>query len=325
MKMLDVYPLQFIPHYEQRLWGGEKFKTLLHKDTRGNQLGESWEIAVLKDKASIIRNGAHEGKSLPQLVAEDPVAILGQSVVKKYGANFPLLIKFIDAKLPLSVQVHPNDQLANRRHQSFGKTEMWYILDAEPEAELVLGLNRSVSSSEYQRLLADGQIETILHKEQVKAGDVIHVPAGLVHGIGKGILLAEIQQSSNITYRVYDYERIEAETGRPRELHHELAAEALDFSLQNQSKVTYTPQTNQKNRLIESPFFITALIELDGQKEMDMETNHSFVVLMGVEGNCSLIHQQTSYTVAKGAILLLPASLGNYQLQGKGKLLEVHL
>ena len=325
MKMSEVYPLQFIPHYEQRLWGGEKFKTHLKKDAPGNQLGESWEISVLKDNASVIQNGTHQGKSLPQLIADNPTAILGHSVIEKHGAKFPLLIKFIDAKLPLSVQVHPNDDLANQRHRSMGKTEMWYIIDAEPEAELVLGLNRSVNSSEYQRLLAAGQIKNILHKEKVKAGDVIHVPAGLIHGIGKGILLAEIQQSSNITYRVYDYDRIDIATGSPRELHNELAEAALNFSFQKQTKVHYTPQVNQKNRLIDSPFFITTLIELDGNKVMDTATNRSFVVLMGVEGNCSLMYQQTSYSIAKGATLLLPAALGNYQLQGEGKVLEVYL
>ena len=323
--MSEPYPLRFIPHYEQRLWGGEKFKTHLNKDIQGNQYGESWEISVLKGKASVVQNGTLKGTSLPQLIAENPKEILGLSVLEKCGPEFPLLIKFIDAKLPLSVQVHPDDQLAKERHRSTGKTEMWYIMDADPGSELVLGFKESIKASEYKSLLNSVEIEKSLHKEKVKVGDVIHVPAGLVHGIGKGILLAEIQQSSDITYRVYDYDRVDKATGVPRVLHKELAESALDVTLQNEAKVSYTNKVNQANLLVDSPYFMTSLFEMDGGKVVESKTQNSFIVLIGIEGNCVLIHENISYSLAKGTTLLLPANLGHYQLKGKGKLLEVQL
>ena len=202
MKKTELYPLQFVPQYKSRLWGGNKFNTLFNRHAEGHQLGESWEISGLKKRPSVVLNGAFKEQSLRTLIEQFPQALLGKKVLDRFGQNFPLLVKFIDAKAPLSVQVHPNDALAKERHNCFGKNEMWYVVEAETSAELILGFKNKLTKERFSHLQSEESLQIELHAEKVKKGDVVSVPAGLLHAIGGGVLLAEIQQASDITYRV---------------------------------------------------------------------------------------------------------------------------
>ena len=257
------------------------------------------------------------------MINEFPEEILGKKCIARFGNTFPLLIKFIDARLPLSVQVHPNDDLANKRHNCNGKNEMWYILDADPDAELILGFNQNMDPERYAKLLAEDRIEEVLHREKVNAGDVINVPAGLIHAIGGGVLLAEIQQSSDVTYRVYDFNRIDAKTGKKRDLHTLEAIDALDFSAKTTHKIHYKKQDNQPVSLVSSPYFTTQLIQLKAGNACENNTMDSFCVLMCVEGNVVLEYAQQAFSIGLGQCLFLPAILGNYRLQGEGIMLSV--
>ena len=323
MKKTELYPLQFVPQYKARLWGGNKFNTLFNRNVEGNQLGESWEISGLKKMPSIVLNGSFKEQSLCSLIETFPEAVLGKKVLERFGQNFPLLIKFIDAKAPLSVQVHPNDSLAKARHKSFGKNEMWYVLEAETSAELILGFKNKLTKERFSHLQAEASLEKELHTERVKKGDVVSVPAGLLHAIGGGILLAEIQQASDITYRVYDYDRVDEKTGAKRELHQELALDAIDFSLEKQGVVPYDQKTNHPNTLIKTPYFTTAFLPLDGLYSMDYSNREAFSVLICVEGKLSVTANDHSLSLEKGQCALIPAALNEVVFQGKAQLLDV--
>ena len=323
MKKTELYPLQFVPQYKARLWGGNKFNTLFNRNAEGHQLGESWEISGLKKMPSIVLNGSFKEQSLCSLIEAFPEAVLGKKVLERFGQNFPLLIKFIDAKAPLSVQVHPNDSLAKARHKSFGKNEMWYVLEAETSAELILGFKNKLTKERFSHLQAEASLEKELHTEKVKKGDVVSVPAGLLHAIGGGILLAEIQQASDITYRVYDYDRVDEKTGAKRELHQELALDAIDFSLEKQGVVPYGQKTNHPNRLVKTPYFTTAFLPLDGLYSMDYSNRDAFSVLICVEGKLSVTANDHSLSLEKGQCVLIPAALNEVVFQGKAQLLDV--
>lgn len=321
--MAPFYPIAFIPQFQYRLWGGEKLSTVLKKPYEGEKKGESWEISAVPGFDSEVANGILKGKSLTELIDAFPKEIMGCSVVEKFGKTFPLLFKFIDAKIPLSVQVHPNDALAKERHNSFGKNEMWYVLDAEPNAELIIGFDKEIDQNSYQQLLEENRLEEVLHTEKVQAGDVVYIPTGRIHAIGGGILLAEIQQSSDVTYRVYDYNRVDATTGEKRELHNDLALDALDFSVQTGHKVDYPKKVNHVNAVIETPYFSTSFLPIDGIMDRDYEGRGSFHVLMGVAGNLSVSYAGEDYPLPYGKCLLVPAAIERLSIQGKGNCLEV--
>ena len=323
MKTTKLYPLQFEPQYQYRLWGGNNFSTLFKRAIPGKQLGESWEICGLKEKPSIVSNGVFKGESILSLMEQFPKALLGESVLNRFGKQFPLLIKFIDAKIPLSVQVHPNDELAKERHNSFGKNEMWYILDAEPDAELIMGFNQEIDKQQYQKLLKENRVEEVLHREKVSAGDVVYIPTGRIHAIGGGVLLAEIQQSSDITYRVYDYNRVDAQTGKTRELHNDLALDALDFSVQKTHKIDYSKKVNQVNTIVETPYFNTSFLSVNGTLKREYPNCDSFRILMCVSGSLSINYAEEEYPLANGSCLLIPAAIEQLSIQGKGDCLEV--
>lgn len=323
MKTTKLYPLQFEPQYEYRLWGGNNFSTLFKRAIPGKQLGESWEISGLKEKPSFVSNGVFKGESILSLMEQFPKALLGESVLDRFGKQFPLLIKFIDAKKPLSVQVHPNDRLAQERHQCFGKNEMWYIVDATQGAELTLGFQEPLTKEAFKKRQAECRIEEVLHCENIQKGDAIHVPAGLLHAIGGGILLAEIQQASDITYRVHDYNRIDPKTGEKRILHRELALDAIDFNLPQQKVLAFEEKTTGPNPLVKCPSFTTELLNLAGELDLDYSTRKAFTVLLCVEGECSLVSEGDSFTLTQGDSLLLPAELALVHLNGSGRLLAV--
>ena len=317
-----LYPLQFNAQLHYRLWGGERLKTLLGKASAPSSCGESWEISALEGKNSVVSNGPLRGKKLSELISAHPEAVLGEKSLARFGENFPLLIKFIDAKEPLSVQVHPNNALAQERHNSWGKSEMWYIIDASPEAVLTLGFNQSINSSDFQQRCKDRDLASILQEQKVRKGDVVDVPAGLLHAIGGGILLAEIQQASDITYRVYDYERIDTKKGKARRLHQEKALAAIDFSLKG-SLLDYKTEENKAVDLVHNDHFSTKIIHLNGQYSTASDKNDSFEILIGVEGAAQLDYEGVEYEIGLGNCLLLPAALNSYQLKGEGKVLSV--
>lgn len=323
MKKTELYPLQFVPQYKARLWGGNKFNTIFNRNAGGHQLGESWEISGLKKMPSFVLNGSFKEQSLYSLVEEFPEAVLGKNVLERFGENFPLLIKFIDARLPLSVQVHPNDELAKMRHNANGKNEMWYILDAEPDTELILGFNQKIDAEQYAKLLAEDRIEEVLHREKVTAGDVVYVPAGLIHAISGGVLLAEIQQSSDVTYRVYDFNRIDAKTGEKRELHTQEAIDALDFSAHKKHKINYSKDLNKVNTILKTPFFTTAFLPIEGTYPMDYSKRAVFSILICVEGAVTVTANDHLLSLEKGQCAMIPADLNEVVFQGKGQLLDV--
>jgi len=308
------------------MWGGEKLKTLLNKEYSESSIGESWEISDVKNDETIVLNGVLKGKSIKELISEFGADFLGEHVFEQFGTNFPLLIKFIDAKTPLSIQVHPSDELAKERHNSFGKNEMWYVMQADEKSELIAGFKKKITKQEYINILDQGDdVLEVLHSQEVTRGDVFNIPTGRVHAIGAGVLLAEIQQTSDITYRIYDYNRVDAKTGLTRELHTELALDAIDYTVEESYTTDYTTQENTSKSLVHTPYFKTNILELKGEVNEDHTDKDSFVIYMCVEGDAILKCKELDYSLKTGETILLPASLGRFSIQGKGRLLEVSM
>jgi mannose-6-phosphate isomerase len=312
--MNELYPLKFKPQYFEKIWGGQKIKTVLGKDF-GNlpNCGECWEISGVEENVSEVSNGFLAGNTLEEVVEIYMGDLVGEKNYDRFGVEFPLLIKFIDAHDDLSVQVHPNDELAQKRHKAYGKTEMWFVVDAEKEAKLNSGFNRKLDKETYLRYFNEGKIMDILSFEEVKAGDVFFTPAGQVHAIGKGILLAEIQQTSDITYRIYDFDRKD-KNGNSRELHTELAVDALVFDYKESYKTPYKPIKNQPVELADCPYFTTNLLEFDHPLEKDFYEYDSFVIYMCLEGSMVIDYEEGKETLARGETVLVPASINSFRL-----------
>src|ERR1700760_1176669 len=282
--MISLYPLKFKTIYKDKIWGGQKIKTYLHKDfgSRPN-CGETWEISGVKSDVSVVANGELEGQSLADLLEKYQDQLVGKKVYNYFGNIFPLLVKFIDANDDLSIQVHPNDELAQKRHNSFGKTEMWYVIEADPGSTLISGFNQRVNEQVYLEKLNSGHIMDILNQEDVQAGDVFFLPAGRVHTIGKGLLIAEIQQTSDITYRIYDFDRVD-DKGNKRELHVEEALAAIDYKHYPEYKTKYTPAKDETVHLVSCPYFTTNLLDFDKGTDKDYGNLDSFVIHVCLEG-----------------------------------------
>jgi len=236
---MELYPLKFTPLFKYRIWGGSKLKTVLHKEYTEENIGESWEISDVSGDATRVENGFLKGKTLKEITKQFKGDFVGENVYKNFGEDFPLLIKFIDAETPLSIQVHPSNEIAKERHNSFGKNEMWYVMQADENAELIVGFDEEINKDSYKTHLENNTILDVMHHEFVSKGDTFYIPTGRVHAIGAGVLLAEIQQTSDITYRIYDYDRVDAKTGEKRELHNELAIDVIDFKVHYSYKTTY--------------------------------------------------------------------------------------
>ncbi|MFB9052648.1 type I phosphomannose isomerase catalytic subunit [Formosa undariae] len=322
---MSLYPLKFTPLYKYRIWGGEKLKTVLHKDYQEESIGESWEISDVKGDKTVVSAGVLEGKTLEELTQEFKADIVGENVYKLFGTEFPLLIKFIDAKTPLSIQVHPSNEIAKERHDSFGKNEMWYVMEAEKDAELIVGFNQKVDKASYVEALDSGKILDVLNNDTVSKGDTYYIPTGRIHAIGSGVLLAEIQQTSDITYRIYDYERVDATTGKTRELHTDLAVDVIDYSVQDSYKTDYKVLENETNTLVHSPYFKTNILSINGTIEKDYSSLDSFVIYICVEGELELQWQGIDYHLVKGETLFLPASINRIDLKSENAVvLEVY-
>ena len=322
-----LYPLKFHPLFKERIWGGDKLKSVLNKEYKGlPNCGESWEISGLPDNSTEVCSGALAGNTLEELVSVYLGSLVGDRVYEKFGNNFPLLIKFIDAQADLSVQVHPSDEFALSEEHSLGKTEMWYVLQAEPGAKLVSGFKKSVSPEQVAHHLECGTLEQILHTVSVTAGDVFFLPAGRVHAIGAGILLAEIQQSSDITYRVYDYNRTDAQ-GKQRELHVEKALKVLDYEYREDIKTDYSIVANRPALLASCPYFQTSILELTSPYDKDIYSLDSFVIYICLEGSGMVCWEGNTYPLTQGETMLIPASLLNYSIkpQDSMTLIETHI
>ncbi|HOK51132.1 MAG: type I phosphomannose isomerase catalytic subunit [Bacteroidales bacterium] len=323
----SLYPLKFKPILKDVLWGGTKLRDLLHKKGASDRCGESWEISDVPGASSVVANGFLAGNTLSELVEVYMDDLVGGAVFERFGERFPLLIKFIDANDRLSVQVHPNDEMALREHNSWGKTEMWYVVQAEPDAGLIVGFNRPMDAETYVKYLNEGRLEEILHFEKVKAGDVVFLPAGRIHAIGAGLLIAEIQQTSDITYRIYDWNRLDA-TGKPRELHTELALKAIDFRPVKNIKTSYTAALNRSVELVKCPYFTTNLLEFEQTIEKDYGAIDSFVIYMCLEGKFTIeTFDSNPVDVTMGETVLIPAEINNLYLkpQPRSKILEVYI
>ncbi len=320
---IPLYPFVFKPILKEKVWGGSKLNELYQKEGNGS-IGESWEISGIKNSVSVLSNGNLAGKSLNELLTQYKDRLVGKKVYETYGNTFPLLFKLIDAKEDLSVQLHPNDILAKKRHQSFGKNEMWYILETEEDSSLIVGFNSEMNESNYKSHLADNSLSNILNTEKVSQGDCYYIQTGTVHAIGGGIVLAEIQQTSDITYRLYDYNRPGLD-GKPRELHTELALEAINFN-QRDAKQVYDSKINTPVEICSNPYFITNKLQLIKALKKDMSTIDSFVVYMCIEGNANIQSGSDSIDIKKGETILIPASISEITIQTQSAaFLEVYV
>ena len=324
--MKKLYPLKFTPISKYRIWGGNKLNTVLNKGFQGDQNGESWEISDVPGDETIVKNGSLAGKTMRELISDFKEDLVGQCVYEKFGIEFPLLIKFIDAKTPLSIQVHPHDEIAKKRHNSFGKNEMWYIMDADDNAEIIVGFDKKLDKESYTKELETENLLNNLNKEIAKSGDAFNIPTGRVHAIGSGVLLAEIQQTSDITYRIYDYNRVEKTTGKTRELHNDLAIDVIDFDLQQEYKTNYTKHKNQTNKLIHTDYFKSNIIIIDESIQKNYSERDSFIIYICTKGKLKIVASGEHYELKKGECLLLPACINYVKLspEEKSELIEVY-
>ncbi|MBO9586018.1 MAG: class I mannose-6-phosphate isomerase [Flavobacterium sp.] len=318
----NLYPLQFEPILKERIWGGEKLKTILNKPIVSKITGESWELSTVPGDVSVVANGVLKGKSLMDLIDETPDAILGTKVYERFGKQFPLLFKYLDAREDLSIQVHPNDKLAKERHNSFGKTEMWYVMQADQDARIIVGFKEDSSKEEYLKHLHDNTLVSILDDVKAKSGDVFFLETGTVHAIGAGLVVAEIQQTSDITYRLYDFDRVDAQ-GNKRELHVDLALDAINYNKVDTQK-KYETKTNTSNTVVDCPYFTTNFLPLEDKLEV-AKTGETFTVYMCIEGDFEIEYNGFKQAYKKGDTVLVPAAINAFNLNGKASILEIYI
>jgi mannose-6-phosphate isomerase len=303
-----LYPLTFKPILKPVIWGGEDictFKNLPHREG----IGESWELSAVEGHVSVVDKGAWRGRSLSELMATCGEELAGRPVVERFGRTFPLLIKFIDARQPLSVQVHPNDELAKRRHNGWGKTEMWYVVKASEDACVYSGFRERIDPETFAQSLQDDSLLSYLQKHAVRPGDVFFLPAGRVHAIGAGCLMAEIQQTSDVTYRIYDYHRKDAD-GRLRELHTELAKEAIDYRVYPQYRTDYPREGQRRQSLVRCEWFSVGLINGGRGESLRLDyPAESFVVYICLKGHVSVTDSRNcTENISRGETVLVPAA-----------------
>ena len=312
--MNALYPLKFQPLFREKIWGGQKLQTSLGIDFSPLQsVGEAWMLSGVPGSQTQVTNGFLRGNELNELLEVYMDDLVGEKAFSKHKEQFPILIKFIDANDWLSVQVHPDDILASKRKLGGGKTEMWYILDAEPGAELISGFNRKISREFYLKNLNDKTLRNILNFEPVAKGDVFFIPSGRIHALGPGILLAEIQQTSDTTYRIYDWDRVD-DKGNPREMHTELALDAIDFSIPASYRTDYTMTENRSVNVVQCPYFNTSVIDFRLPLAKDFSEIDSFVIYICLEGSAEIIHPDGKEKISKGEIVLIPAVLDKLAL-----------
>jgi mannose-6-phosphate isomerase len=316
--------IKFEPLLKQTIWGGDKILHFKHLNTSIENVGESWEISGVKDSECIVSEGPWKGRSLNQLVGEMKQDLVGKENYERFGDEFPLLIKFIDAHQDLSIQVHPTDEIAQRKGKPHGKTEMWYVMDSAPEAKLFTGLKKKITPEQYEQMVEDGTICDALAQYEVKEGDVFFLPAGRIHAIGSGCFLAEIQQTSDVTYRIYDYKRRDKD-GNYRQLHTKEAAECINFNVENDYRTHYVERQNQGVTLVQCPYFSTAVYDLDEPMTLDYSELDSFVILIAVKGSGTLSADGKTIPFQMGDTVLLPATTKDVKVEGTVKFLETYV
>lgn len=326
---MKIYPFLFEPNLHPVVWGGNQLCPYKGLEPTDEPIGESWEVSAVPTSTSIIANGEWKGKDLISVINEYPDEILGKKVNEKYNGKLPLLVKFIDAKRDLSIQVHPNDEMAQREHGKMGKSEMWYIIKADEGAHLYAGFKQKITPYEYQKRVEDGSITEVLADHQVKAGDVFYLPAGRVHAICGGIMLAEVQQSSDVTYRIFDYNRPGMD-GKPRELHTELAAKALDYHVEKNYRTEYSETSDKAVQIIDSPYFDVRVMEINQPMHRNLIKYDSFIISMCIAGDCKIRIRSTQDEIIlkEGHSTLIPATIADYDiipLNGTSKLLDAFI
>ena len=313
---------KFEPLLKQTIWGGSKIVAFKHILSDLENVGESWEISGVPGDESVVANGEYKGKTLNEVLAEMKDKLVGEENYKRFGDRFPLLIKFIDARQDLSIQVHPDDGTGHRRGRAMGKTEMWYVMDSDEDASLKVGLKKKITPEEYARMVEDDTICDALGNYQVKSGDCFFIPAGRIHAICSGSFIAEIQQTSDVTYRIYDYKRKD-KNGNYRELHTKEAAEAIDYTVLDDYRTEYTPVKNEATQLVSCPLFTTAVYNLTEPMTLDYSELDSFVILIALKGEGSILTASgETYSFREGESILLPATTETVKVEGNIKFLE---
>ena len=320
-----MQPIKFNPLLVQTLWGGEKIIPFKHLHSDLTQVGESWEISGVKGNETVVSEGEFKGKKLNELVDELKGKLVGEANYKRFGNDFPLLIKFIDARQELSIQVHPTDELAQKRGKLRGKTEMWYIMDSDENAKLRAGMKEKITPEQYKQMVEDDTITEAIAEYKVKEGDCFFLPAGRIHSIGTGCFLAEIQQTSDVTYRIYDFKRKD-KNGNYRELHTEEAAECIDYNVEPNYRTEYTPVKNEGVALVECPYFTTAVYDLNEPMTLDYSELDSFVILIGLKGSGEITDNEgNTTTLCEGETILIPATTSEVKVTGNIKFLETYV
>ncbi len=323
-----LYPLKFKPIYKTKIWGNSRIKKHLNRTDAPEKCGESWEISTLQGDESIITNGFLAGNKLNEILEVYMDDLVGKTTFEKFGLEFPLLVKFLDAHEQLSIQVHPNDEIAKRRHHAYGKTEMWYVIEADPDAEIIMGFNEKVSKEQFFEALENREFLNMLNIEKkLKHGDAFFIPAGRIHSIGKGVLVAEIQQVSDITYRLYDWDRVGLD-GKPRELHTEWAIDAIDYKHYSNYKTQYKKATNTPNSIVNSQYFSVNYLNITQPLIRDFNEYDTFVIYMAIDKPFTIKYEDGETTVIKGETLLVPASIPYYQIipqNDKTEILEIFI
>lgn len=314
-------PLLFKPLLKQTIWGGQKIIPFKHIQETLDNVGESWELSAVPGHETVVSEGMYAGRKLSEVVSELKGKLVGEANYNRFGNEFPLLIKFIDAAQPLSIQVHPSDEVAHRKGLSRGKTEMWYVMDSAPEASMLVGLKRKITPEEYKNMVADGTIVDAINRYDVKEGDCFFLPSGRIHSIGKGCFLCEIQQTCDVTYRIYDFKRKDKD-GHYRQLHTEEAAESIDYTVLPNYRTEYVPAKNQGVSLVQCPYFHTYVYDLSAPMTIDVSALDSFLVTILVKGSGTVTDDEgNSMQVKAGDTLLFPASTKQIKAEGTMKFL----
>ena len=320
-----MQPIKFEPLLKQTLWGGDKIVPFKHLDSQMENVGDSWEISGVKDNETIVKDGPLKGKSLNEAVAELKGELVGKENYQRFGDEFPLLIKFIDARQDLSIQVHPTDEVAHKQGKPRGKTEMWYLMESAPDAKLYSGLKKQITPEQYKEMVENDTICDALAQYEVKEGDCFFLPAGRIHSIGTGCFLAEIQQTSDVTYRIYDYKRKD-KSGNYRELHTKLAAESINYQVENDYRTHYVARQNKGVSLVQCPYFCTAVYDLNEPMTLDYSELDSFVILIGLKGEGIITDNEgNEVSIKTGDTLLIPATTDTLSVSGTIRFLETYI
>ena len=325
-----LYPIKFKPRIKERIWGGQAI--LKKKGSAASRLakdklyGESWDLSSVKGDVSVVANGMLKGNNLNEIIEVYMGELIGEENFERYGEEFPLLIKYLDCNDKLSVQVHPDDELAMERHDSFGKTEAWYVVDCKPGAAIYLGFkDLNITREEYIAAVSESRLEPLLNRVEVHPGDVFFIPAGTVHALGAGIEVVEVQQTSDVTYRIYDWDRVDAQ-GKGRELHTALAVDAIDFEADAELlHRRYDLTSGGEAKVIESPYFTMVMHDVAGEKELDRGMLDSFVIYIAIKGDMQIEADGVAETLKEGEVVLIPAEMSDIRIEGTGRVMEVYI